>query len=95
MHQFTIPRFNILENDLATLCVEHEKLLNEYKVYKDKCKTAEENSKFSEIKINDLSSLLASFHLKCENISKFLYVAHLLDPLLCQWTFRLFPCLGY
>ena len=64
-------KINILENDLATLCVEHEKLLNEYKVYKDKCKTAEENSKFSEIKINDLSSLLASFHLKCENISKF------------------------
>ena len=21
-------------------------------------------------------------------------VPHLLDPLLCQWTFRLFPCLG-
>ena len=23
------------------------------------------------------------------------YVPHLLDPLLCWWTFRLFPCLGY
>ena len=22
-----------------------------------------------------------------------MYVPHLLDPLLCQWTFRLFPCL--
>ena len=24
-----------------------------------------------------------------------MYVPHLLDPVICPWTLRLFPCLGY
>ena len=36
---------------------------------------------------SDLAAAVAVFH--C------IYVPHLLYPFVCQWTFRLFPCLGY
>ena len=39
---------------------------------------------------------MSLFHfLWLSNIPLCIYIPHLLYPFLCQWTFRLLPCLGY